>query len=367
MNAPLYIRVPFADGSLSNTRALLRDYAIKATLSLKFFYLTMEDAIFTFQESLRANNIQFKTGLELGDGPLTPKSTKTEVCSGVKTVRSCDIAGLACTYSERETLIQGYVHSKQSPCWYLVVLRCPPSSPIESAVYSCVCKAKDRKTRCSHACAIILASSLLFSYNPHQKKPKWMDMSRQYTKCALDSHLKHFPRAQFLGRSSYTTLLYSMLVSVNDDLVKKGMNKRHAFFFGTDKKEKTTSWALAISHYAEPVLEEGGGAEEGQQVDPSAADPQPMTDTIAREEENEHNSLAIQPLTTALLDPRSNDNDAPLEVRISPSTDVDASSKEEKNEEPGLPRRSLFRTFQDKEAILNLGKRQRKKRKIVDA
>ena len=57
-----------------------------------------------------------------------------------------------------------------------------------------------------------------------------------------------------------------------------------------------------------------------------------MTDTIAREEENEHNSLAIQPLTTALLDPRSNDNDAPLEVRISPSTDVDASSKEEKNE-----------------------------------
>ena len=123
-----------------------------------------------------------------------------------------------------------------------------------------------------------------------------------------------------------------MLVSVNDDLVKKGMNKRHAFFFGTDKKEKITSWALAISHYAEPVLEEGGGAEEGQQVDPSAADPQPMTDTIAREEENEHNSLAIQPLTTALLDPRSNDNDAPLEVRTSPSTDVDASSKEEKNE-----------------------------------
>ena len=134
-----------------------RDYGIKATLPLKLFYLAMEDAIFTFQESLRANNVQFKTGMELGDGPLTPKSTKTEVCSGVKIVRSCDIAGLACTYSERETFIQGYVHSKQFPCWYLVVLRCPPSSPIESAVYSCVCKAKDRKTRCSHACAIIFS------------------------------------------------------------------------------------------------------------------------------------------------------------------------------------------------------------------
>ena len=36
-----------------------------------------------------------------------------------------------------------------------------------------------------------------------------------------------FSRAQFLGRS-VTTLLYS---SVNDDLVKKGMNK------GTDKKK----------------------------------------------------------------------------------------------------------------------------------
>ena len=34
-------------------------------------------------------------------------------------------------------MIQGYVHLKHS-----VVLRCPPSSSIESAVYSCVCTAK---------------------------------------------------------------------------------------------------------------------------------------------------------------------------------------------------------------------------------
>ena len=110
--------------------------------------------------------------------------------------------------------------------------------------------------------------------------------------------------------------------------------------------------ALDIS---QPDLEEGGGAEAGQEVDP-----QPMTDRIFREEENEHDSLAMHPLTTALLEPRSNDNDAPLEEKSSPSTDAEASSKEEKNE----PRRSLFRIFQDKEAILNLGKRQKK---IVDA
>ena len=335
----------------------------------------MEDTIFAVRESFRANDIIFSQGLEREDGPLLEKSTKTELRSGVRTVRSCDIVGLSCSYSQKETVIQGYVHSKQSPKLYLVILRSPPSTLIENAVYSCTCKAKDRKTRCSHACAIILAASLIFFYNPHEKKPKWMDVSRVYTKNALETHLRLVPRAQFLGRSSYPTLLYSMIVGANHDLVKDGLVKRHAFFFGADKKSKTTSWPTAVSHYATPLSEEQDNVEE-----PQVSDAQAMADSIVveeatlREEKDtlpDHGHVANQAAPSESIDSSSNDNAVDLQEQLSTSAEADVqhddtSTKQVEEVEREVPRRSLCSTFRDKEAILTLGKRVRKRRRILD-
>lgn len=174
-------------------------------------------------------------------------ASATVVQSGLQTVRAGDIVAYRAFIHEDHLIVHAYIHSKQSPKFYRVVICVGDDTLLQNATRRCECHEGRTRTgpTCSHVFALATLTGMIRKYWKNSKEPSFMKVKRSIPERMVIGAMQQKPKYRYITSASYLDRLYATTLAPIDPRLSSHWSNNVKYVYNNFAK-KTGSWKTAL-------------------------------------------------------------------------------------------------------------------------